>query len=144
MLRDEYNIKVVWQVPQSPETNLLDLGVWMGLQSHVERLHRCRTKTSAKALARTVEEAWRMYDSYQPFRNVYKRWDKVLRLIVAGNGDNVLVDKARKKVLIPIVIQPPQNTSGAADQAGDNDNDEVDLFDEDEDIAREELIEEDD
>ena len=31
ILKDEYNVEVVWQVPHSPETNLLDLGVWMSI-----------------------------------------------------------------------------------------------------------------
>ena len=32
-LKDKYNVEVVWQVPYSPETNILDLGVWVALQS---------------------------------------------------------------------------------------------------------------
>ena len=40
ILKDEYNIEIEWQVPQSPETNMLDLGVWMSLQSMVEKAHR--------------------------------------------------------------------------------------------------------
>ena len=40
ILKQEYNIQIEWQVPQSPETNMLDLGVWVSLQSHVERIHK--------------------------------------------------------------------------------------------------------
>ena len=36
ILKEEYNIIVEWQPPSSPELNLLDLGVWMALQSVVE------------------------------------------------------------------------------------------------------------
>ena len=34
-----FNIKVIWQVPRSPETNMLDLGVWMSIQSAVMKTH---------------------------------------------------------------------------------------------------------
>ena len=107
-----HNVKVVWQIPRSPECNLLDLGIWCGLQRYVEKLHRKKTKASTNALSRTVMEAWERYDSYTPFRNVYKRWaNKVLPLIIAGHGDNVLVDKARKELVVPIVMQPPGSAS---------------------------------
>ena len=35
----KYNVEIIWQVPRSPETNMLDLGVWMSIQSAVERKH---------------------------------------------------------------------------------------------------------
>ena len=34
-----YNVRVNWQVPNSPNTNMLDLGVLMTFQSKVEELH---------------------------------------------------------------------------------------------------------
>ena len=34
----EYNIVVHWQIPNSPELNLLDLGIWQMIQSDVEKL----------------------------------------------------------------------------------------------------------
>ena len=42
ILKDEFNILLQWQVPNSPETNMLDLGVWMALQSFVEAIHKDR------------------------------------------------------------------------------------------------------
>ena len=39
-LKTDYNVEIEWQVSQSPETNILDLGVWCLLQSLVEYLHR--------------------------------------------------------------------------------------------------------
>ena len=107
-LKQVHNVRVLWQIPRSPECNLLDLGIWCGLQRYVEKLHRKKTKASTNALSRTVMEAWERYDSYRPFRNVFKRWaNKVLPLIIAGHGDNVLVDKARKSLIVPIVMLPP-------------------------------------
>jgi hypothetical protein len=41
-LRNEYNIKIKFQPACSPEVNALDLGIWMSLQSVVERMHRDR------------------------------------------------------------------------------------------------------
>ena len=38
-LRKNYNIAIIWQVPRSPYTNVLDLGIWMSLQARVEREH---------------------------------------------------------------------------------------------------------
>ena len=35
----EKNIEVIWQIPRLPETNMLDLGVWMSIQSVVQRVH---------------------------------------------------------------------------------------------------------
>ena len=36
-LRDVYNITIIHQVPRSPFTNVLDLGVWCSLQARVEK-----------------------------------------------------------------------------------------------------------
>jgi hypothetical protein len=36
ILKEQYKIKVEWQVPNSPKTNLLDLGFWATLQAIVE------------------------------------------------------------------------------------------------------------
>ena len=37
--KKDHNVKIIWQVPRSPETNLLDLGIWMSIQATVENLH---------------------------------------------------------------------------------------------------------
>jgi len=39
LLLEQYNITIIQQMPQLPYTNVLDLGVWAGLQSAVEREH---------------------------------------------------------------------------------------------------------
>jgi hypothetical protein len=39
-LLDTHNVRVLWQEPRGPELNLLDLGVWMSLQSAVETTKR--------------------------------------------------------------------------------------------------------
>jgi hypothetical protein len=112
-IKERYNVVIIHQVPRSPETNLLDLGIWCGLQHMVELVHRDKTKSGNNALARTVENAWNRYDSFKAFYSVYKRWDKVLSLIIAGNGDNTLVDQARRELIVPIVMAAPPKENGS-------------------------------
>ena len=53
----EYNVEIIWQVPRSPETNMLDLGVWMSIHNDVERMHH-GIKCSHNALAKSVKDYW--------------------------------------------------------------------------------------
>eukprot|EP00957_Ditylum_brightwellii_P026231 1984162-Ditylum_brightwellii.AAC.1 len=39
LLKDKYNVKNIHKILRSPETNILDLGIWMAIQSVVERFH---------------------------------------------------------------------------------------------------------
>jgi hypothetical protein len=65
-------MKISHQIPRSPETNLLDLGIWCGLQHMIEMVHREKTKASTSALARTVMNAWNRYNSFDDaFYKVY-------------------------------------------------------------------------
>ena len=41
-LKTKYNAEIVWQVPNSPELNMLDLGAWMAIQSEVDEIHKTR------------------------------------------------------------------------------------------------------
>ena len=36
-MKDTYNIEIIHQVPRSPFTNVLDLGIWASLQGIVEK-----------------------------------------------------------------------------------------------------------
>ena len=102
-LKLKYNVVVEWQVPQSPETNLLDLGFWMTLQSKVEYLHKQR-RMDSDSLALSVREAFNSIDGYTTLANIAKRWEVVLDLILEGKGSNDLVEKRRylKKSLEPV------------------------------------------
>ena len=60
-LLTEYNIKIIWQIPQSPYTNVLDLGIWMSLQARVERRHFLRRCTT-DALVSSVMDVWNTGD----------------------------------------------------------------------------------
>jgi len=96
LLKDKYNIIVVWQCPNSPETNLLDLGIWMSLQSLVKKIHKCR-RVHPNVLAYTVKESFNKFESTTKFSNIWNRWQKVLELIVVGNGGNDLCEMNRGK-----------------------------------------------
>ena len=36
ILRDKFNVVILWQIPNLPESNMLDLGVWTTIQSVIE------------------------------------------------------------------------------------------------------------
>ena len=95
ILHEEFNVTIVWQVPNSPESNMLDLGVWMTIQSQVERVHRTKVMRN-DTLAESIEEAWDLVEP-EKLTNIYMRWKKVLELIIKGKGDNQLVEKCRNK-----------------------------------------------
>jgi hypothetical protein len=93
ILEEKYKIIVEWQVPNSPETNLLDLGFWATLQAIVERLHRLK-RMDTEALSRTVRDAFEQMDATK-IDNIYNRWEYVLDLIIRGGGSNDLVERNR-------------------------------------------------
>ena len=71
-LLNDYNVEIVWQIPRSPETNMLDLGVWMSIQRAVEKQHYGR-RYHHDALAASVEEAWSTKLNKLAFKNVYEQ-----------------------------------------------------------------------
>jgi len=56
-LLDKYNVEIIFQIPRSPYTNVLDLGVWMSLQAQVERQHYVK-RCNADALVNSVMKLW--------------------------------------------------------------------------------------
>jgi hypothetical protein len=93
ILSKKYKILVEWQIPNSPDTNILDLGFWATHQAIVERMHRLK-RMDADSLARTVIDAFRLVDRDKISR-IYDRWEYVLELIVQGEGTNDLVESNR-------------------------------------------------
>ena len=96
MLMDEFNIKLVFQIPQSPETNVLDLGIWMSLQAAVEKCHRLQ-RGDKEALNATVMKVREEVANEAAFNNVFDRLKKVYALILKDNGGNNLVEESRGK-----------------------------------------------
>ena len=68
-LRKHYRVKIIWQVPNSPDTNLLDLGAWCTIQSDVEEIHRLLVMDN-DVLARSVEQAFSNL-STKKLENIY-------------------------------------------------------------------------
>jgi hypothetical protein len=89
-MKELYNIEIIHQIPRGPEMNSQNLGMWMSLQSFVEKKHGGKP-TDVAVLVRTIQEAWDHFDE-TVFSPVYARWMKVLDLIIANHGDNALVD----------------------------------------------------
>ena len=83
----EFNIEIIWQVPRSPETNMLDLGVWASIQSKVEKVHHMKC-CQHDALARSVMTAWNTYLDEGAFTRVFNRLRVVLSCIVDDGGGN--------------------------------------------------------
>ena len=96
MLKDDFNIILKHQVPNSPETNLLDLGVWRALQSKVESIS-FQNRFDTEVLADTVEEAWRAFPSHT-IGKVHSKWLRVLELIKLDGGGNRYVEELRGKL----------------------------------------------
>ena len=93
ILKDKFNIQIEWQVPNSPKTNMLDLGVWVSLQSLVEKIHRRRVMQS-DVLSDSVHEAFKEITS-EVLSKVHLRWKLVLQLLVSGRGTNEVVEEHR-------------------------------------------------
>ena len=111
-LLDDFNVEVVWQVPRSPETNMLDLGVWMSVQAAVTRVHHMR-RCHHDALAQSVEDAWNGYLSPEAFKNVYRRLRVVLSCIVDDKGGNSLVESKHGKLFRDAtIIDLTENDAG--------------------------------
>lgn len=93
----EFNIEIIWQVPRSPETNMLDLGVWASIQSKVEKVHHMK-RCQHDALARSVMTAWNTYLDEGAFARVFNRLRVVLSCIVDDGGGNEKVESKRGKL----------------------------------------------
>jgi hypothetical protein len=92
-LLENHNIIIKWQPPRSPELNVLDLGLWMSLQSAVEKKQRDQRRTQ-DALALSVQEAWRDLP-VASINKVFSRIPVVCQLIVVEGGDNLRVEDQR-------------------------------------------------
>ena len=92
-LKEKHNIIAEWQVPHSPETNMLDLCVWMALQSYTDHLHKKKVM-QPYALAESVYEAYAKINS-NVVKKAHEQWKLVLKLIIAGRGSNNLVESSR-------------------------------------------------
>jgi len=98
-LLEQFNVQILHQVPRSPEVNALDLGLWMSLQSRVEKQHYDKT-SDADTLAKTVDEAWNDLP-IRTITNVFNRIPVVQNLIIEHQGENDLVETLRGMIHAP-------------------------------------------
>jgi hypothetical protein len=90
-LRDDFNIEIIQQSACSPEVNALDLGIWMSIQSIVERRHQ-EQQRDPDGMAIIMHEAWQHFLEGK-IRRVFERIPIVLQLIVDCGGDNINVEE---------------------------------------------------
>ena len=156
ILFEEFNVIIEWQIANSPETNMLDLGGWMAVQSDVDTLHKFKVM-KADALHTTIKNAF-FNLSETTLDKIHSRWVKVLDLIIKGHGDNVLVEAFRgdNQVVIDLTsaefnnkdqepqhddIDDSENPDRGISEIGeveDGDNDIVEIMDCDEEEDKEE------
>ena len=107
-LKEEHNVVIIHQIPRSPETNILDLGVWCSLQSVVEKEHQGKTKSSVDALYNTIDQVWKNRFGSEIMEKVYERWEKILQIILHCQGDNSQIDcfRGKKNVLANEMLNP--------------------------------------
>ena len=94
---------------------MLDVGAWCSFLSAVEKMHRGH-RTDSKSLARTIVATWAAFDS-SCFERVYKRWQKVLQLVIDDCGGNALVDTRSKELFCPMTLPGEYNLPEASDNS---------------------------
>ena len=98
-MKNDFNIILVHQIPQSTDTNILDLGIWLSLQSTVEKCHRLR-RGDKDSLYATVMKVWKDVASEEAFLNVFEGLKKNYAVIEKNQGSNDYCEEFRgKKVM---------------------------------------------
>ena len=83
----DFNIKLVFQVPRTPHSNVLDLGICCGLQADVEKTYYMRRYT-VDTLFRSVYETWEKEGLNEIITKAFNRSKIVLVLIIDDDGGN--------------------------------------------------------
>ena len=83
ILRDEFNIIIIHQVPHSLYCNTLDLGVWCSLQVHVEK-YQYMKRCNVENLVRSVYHTWNCGNLNNVISKVFGCLEKVMFLINEG------------------------------------------------------------
>lgn len=85
-----FNVLLVCQPPNSPESNVLDLGVWRSVQSKVDKMDR-EQRMDAHQLWATIQRAWDEYGTADDNLALHAIWEKlrdIAEVTIASNGDN--------------------------------------------------------
>lgn len=90
-LEEKYNVVTIFQVPISPYTHVLDLGVWCALQARVETRHFGK-QCKENALVYSVQETWDNEDIDDTTTAGFNQIRNVLVLIHEAKGNYNLVE----------------------------------------------------
>ena len=96
ILLEKHKIEIIHQCPRSPETNVLDLGIWCTLQWAVDAYMRGKLG-DLDALHQGVMDTWKDSKMEKAFNGVWGRLTRVLHLIKMEKGGNETVEKMRGK-----------------------------------------------
>ena len=115
-------IDLVCQPPNSPEFNVLDLGVWRGLQALVNKLMRT-VRDDPNVLWENVEKAWTQWGNTNQDSHD-KIWDRLQtnadNCLKAKGGNRCIESKKGYKIELPNNFEPaqielPDNVAAAND-----------------------------
>ena len=121
-LEVKYNIEIIFQIPRSPYTNVLDLGIWMSLQAAVERQHYLK-RCNVNSLVNTVNSTW---DKGHLDRSI----SKVFCIMEAGGGNDLVETKRgikNKGIKLEEVIRRIEKND--EDLLRDDDEEEIEFQD---------------
>ena len=85
-LQTEHNVIVINQPPRSPDSNVLDLGLWMAIQSNVDYIHQ--TTISTDSVAKATQKAWSQL-SKEIIGNVFGKLPEIWTHMAAGGRQQV-------------------------------------------------------
>ena len=92
----ELNIIIVRHVQNSPDTNVLDPGIWMSLQSAVKKYHRFH-RGDKEALNATEVNVWDDVTNEQASKAIFDWLIKNYVIICQNSSDNYLVEAFSRK-----------------------------------------------
>ena len=91
-LWSKFKIKVVWQPAQSPDLNVLDLGLWRSLSTAVDKLNKSK-RDNVDALWQTCEKSFEDWGKFNEgeesvIQRVYTKLDAIADFVIESGGDN--------------------------------------------------------
>ena len=119
-LADKFNIELYVQPANSPETNALDLGVWMSLSSDVHKLRGGKRKDQ-DVLKATVMEAWDRYgvsSDHIKMEKVFEKIPDIARKTIEQKGGNHF-DEAKAAGARVRVVERRKTAAAVAAAAAD-------------------------
>ena len=133
MMKDKFNIILLFQSPSSPDFNALDRGVWMCAQAAAAKLARDKRR-DLSALHECVMTAWQGMD-HNAITNICDSVVRACQEAVACGGGNERSERMRSKLKLGINLKTepvdleagPDIDSDEEDEQGDEpDVDQVD------------------